>query len=67
MYKNLYKQIDEIAMGSVLGPTLATAFLVHFEKNGLQNCPSDFKPHYYQQKVDDIFVLFTSQKHLEAF
>ena len=54
-------------MGSLLGPTLANAFLVHFEKNWLQNCPSDFKPHYYRQYVDDIFVLFTSPKHLEAF
>ena len=54
-------------MGSLLGPTLANAFLVHFEKNSLQNCSSDFKPHYYRRYVDDIFVLFTSPKHLEAF
>ena len=54
-------------MGSPLGPTLANAFLVHFEKNWLQNCPSDFKPHYYRSYVDDIFVLFTSPKHLDAF
>ena len=37
------------------------------EKNCLQNCPSDFKPHYYQQYVDDIFVLFTLPKQFEAF
>ena len=61
--RQLYKQVDGVAMGSPLGPTLANAFLVHFEKN----CPSDFKPHYYQQYVDDIFVLFTSPKRLEAF
>ena len=54
-------------MGSPLGPMLANAFLVYFEKNWLQNCPSDFKPHYYRRYVDDIFVLFTSPKHLEAF
>ena len=29
----LYKQVDGVAMGSPLGPTLANAFLVHFEKN----------------------------------
>ena len=28
----LYKQVDGVAMGSPLGPTLANAFLVHFEK-----------------------------------
>ena len=42
----LYKQVDGVTMGSPLGLTLANAFLVHFEKNWLQNCPSDFKPHY---------------------
>ena len=46
---------------------LANAFLVHFEKNWLQNCPSNFKPHYYRRYVGGIFVLFTSPKHLEAF
>ena len=55
----LYKQVDGVAMGSPLGLVLANAFLVHFEKNWLQNCPSDYKPHYYRRYVDDIFVLFT--------
>ena len=64
--EQLYKQFDGVAMGSPLGPTLANAFLVHFEKNWLQNCPSDFKPHYCWGYVN-IFVLFTSPKHLEAF
>ena len=54
-------------MGSPLGPTLANALLVHFEKNWLQNCPSHFKFHYCRWYVNDIFVLFTSPKHLEAF
>ena len=63
----LYKQVDGVAMGSSLGPTLANAFVVHFGKNWLQNCSSDFKPHYYRRYVDDIFVLFTLPKHLEAF
>ena len=54
-------------MGSPLGPALANAFLVHCEKNWLRNYPSDFKPHYYRRYVADIFVLFTSPRHLEAF
>ena len=65
--EQLYKQFDGVAMGSPLGPTLANAFLVHFEKNWLQNCPSNFKPHYYRRYVGGIFVLFTSPKHSEAF
>ena len=54
-------------MDSSLGPTLTNAFLVYVEKNWLQNYPSDFKPHCYQRCADDVFVLFTSSEHLEAF
>ena len=54
-------------IGSPLGSTLVNAFLVHFEKNWLQKCPSDFKPLYYRWHLDDIFVSFTSSKPLEAF
>ena len=54
-------------MGSPLGPTLVNAFLVYFEKNWLQNCPSEFKSCYYGRYSDDIFVFFASSEHLEAF
>ena len=42
--RKIYKQADGVAMSSPLGPTLANAFLVHFEINWFQNCPYDFKP-----------------------
>ena len=29
---SLYRQIDGVAMGSPLGPTLGNAFLFHYEK-----------------------------------
>ena len=35
----LYKQIDDVAMSSPLGPTLANAFLIYHEKNWLEHCP----------------------------
>ena len=54
-------------MNLSLGPTQANVFLVHFKKNWLQNCPSDFQPYYYRRYVDDIYILFTSPKYLEAF
>ena len=41
--------------------------LRNFEKNWLQNSPSDFKPHYYRRYVDDIVVLYISPKHLKTF
>ena len=44
-----YTQIDSVAMGSSLGPTLANAFLCHFEKKWLSEC---------KRYVDDIFVTF---------
>ena len=34
----LYKQIDGIAMGSPLGPTLASFFLEHMETKILDSC-----------------------------
>ena len=63
----LYKQIDGVAMGSPLGPTLANAFLCHYEKEWLDNCPSHFKPIVYRRYVDDIFVLFSSKEYLQSF
>ena len=35
----LYRQIDGVAMGPQLGPILANAFLCHFEKQWLSECP----------------------------
>ena len=49
-------------MGSPLGPTQANAFLCHYEKIWLNECPSQFKT-----VVDDIFVLFKSKEHLKIF
>ena len=62
-----YKQIDGVAMGSPLGPTLADAFLCHYEKFRLDRCPPEFKPVLYRRYVDDIFVLFKSKDHLLLF
>ena len=36
-YNILYKQIDSVAMGSPLGPTLANALLCFYEKSGQNN------------------------------
>ena len=63
----IYKQIDEVAMGSPLDPTLANAFLCFHQQIWLNECPDEFKPAYYRRYVDDIFVLFRSPDHLEKF
>ena len=62
---SIYQQIDGVAMGSPLGPSLANAFLAHYEQIWLNDCPDEFKPVYYKRYVDDIFLLFRSPHHLE--
>ena len=64
---NYYSQIDGVAMGSSLGPTLANIFLCYRESNWLKDCPKDFKPVYYERYVDDIFVLFNKPEHAPFF
>ena len=64
---SIYQQIDGIAMGSPLGPSLANAFLAHYEQVWLDDCPEEFKSAYYKRYVDDILVLFRSPHHLEKF
>ena len=54
-------------MGSPLGPNLANAFLCHYEKEWLDNCPIHFKPTICKRYIDDIFVLFSSKEHLQPF
>ena len=62
----LYEQIDDLAMDSLLGPSLANAFLSYHEKNWLKNCPQEFKPVFYWHYVD-IFMLFKLNDHLKYF
>ena len=63
----MYKQIDGVAMGSPLGPTLANAFLCFHKQIWFNECLDKFKAAYYRRYVDDIFVLFRSPDHLEKF
>ena len=52
-------------MGSLLGHTLANAFMCHFENIWLENCPSHFKPLVYRRFVDETFLLFRTRNHAE--
>ena len=62
-----YRQIDGVAMGSPLGPILANILLSHYEQIWLDNCPLQFKPDYYRRYVDDTFVLFRDESHVNKF
>ena len=63
----VYQQVDRVAMGSSVGPSLANAFMAHYEQIWLNYFPDEFKPVYYKRYVDDIFVLFRFPHHLEKF
>ena len=63
----IYNQVDGVAMGSPLGPTLANAFMCHMESKWLQECPLDFKPDFYKRYVDDTFLIFNDESHVEHF
>ena len=62
-----YTQVDGAAMGSPLGPSLANAFLCHYETKWLNDCPEKFKPVLYKRYVDDLFVLFKRPEHVKPF
>ena len=53
----IYQHIDGVAMGSPLNPSLANAFLPHYQKIWLNDSPDEFKSVYCKRYVDDIFVL----------
>lgn len=62
-----YRQIDGVAMGSPLGPTLANIFLCFYEEKWLDQCPIQFKPKFYNRYVDDIFILFDNPNQVNKF
>ena len=65
--KTFCKQLDGVAIGSPLGPTLANSFLCYHEKRWWDKCPEEFKPVFYRRYMDDIFILFRKEEHLKLF
>ena len=65
--REFYSQIDGVAIGSPLGPTLANVFLCHYKKKRLNDRPNNFKPAFYKRYVDDIFVLLKKSEHVQLF
>ena len=63
----LFDQINGVAMGSPLGPSLANIFMSHLEQRYLANCPSEFKLVLYRRYVDDNYCLFRNRSHIIMF
>ena len=53
-----YTQVDGVAMGSPLRPSLANAFLCHYQSKWLNDGHKKFKPVFYKRYIDEMFVLF---------
>ena len=63
----LYDQIDGVAMGSPLGPSLANLFMCALEQKFLDECPLQFKPVLYRRYVDDTLCLFENEQQADLF
>ena len=63
----LYKQQDSVAMGSLLEPNMANAFLSFHKIKWLEQCPKECKPVLYRRYVEYIFLLFELAEHLSKF
>ena len=63
--ENWYEQIDGVAMGSPLAPTLASIFLSKLESK--IDLYSSVKPKVYKRYVDDIFLVFSNPDDVSPF
>ena len=61
------KQKEGLAMGSPVSAVFANIFMSFHEKHWLDLCPEDFKPILYRRYVDDTYVIFRSESHVEPF
>ena len=60
-----YEQVDGVAMGSPLAPTLASLFLQSLEARIPRDI--DYAPKVYKRYVDDIFLIFKEKEHIDKF
>ena len=64
---HFYEQMDGVAMGSPLGPLSANICLSSHERTLLDNCSPEFKLLHFRRYVDDCFIIFKSQDHVQPF
>ena len=62
----LYNQIDGVAMGFQLRPSLANEFLGHHEQNWLDSCPLEYRVHIIDGMFTIYFWTFKSSDHFNV-
>ena len=62
----IYKQIEDVAMGSPLGPTFENFYMGHIENTIFEN-NNEIKPTIYARYVDDIFLEITEEEEVIKF
>jgi hypothetical protein len=64
----IYQQVDGVAMGSPLAPSLANIFLIFLEKKLFSSLPPQTAPPLiYKRYVDDTFVTFSHKRDILPF
>ena len=58
-----YSQLDGVAIGSSLGPTLTNIFLCYHETTWLKDCPKSFKQVYYKRDKNIEFSFETEKEN----
>ena len=60
----MYRQIDGVAMGSLLGPAMTNIFVGYYESKLFNEIS---KPTVYYRYVDDTFSLFHKETEFQNF
>ena len=64
MGSNIYRQEEELDMGSPLSPVLANIYMKYFEEMALGS--TSLKPSMWLRYVDDTFILWPQQEDLQT-
>ena len=62
----IFDQVDGVAMGSPLGPSLANLFMGYYEQKWLESDHGRLVQ-FYRRYVDDIFCLFENEHQAQTF
>ena len=64
--REIYEQVDRVAMGSPLAPVLAKLFMGHYEQHSLIQKEA-LSILFYKRYVDNIFGIFKTSEQADMF